>query len=250
VLGFATVGFALVYFASRYNAIFILTNDVDTKGAAYAKVLQQLMTGVYISEICLIGLFGINTAPGPIVLMAVFLGFTVVYHILMNQALKPLVEYLPESYESEHQLAMFNTSENKSYDSSKDSNPPSFPAPTGNPEKPTLSTRKAGLLAKIFNPQRFKSHSTMQTLVPMYEPPPYEEKVVQSAYFAPPITAQKPRLWIVRDEMGISQQEVKDNHGVVQITDEYARFNEKGKVVWDMDAGLEAAPIYEKRIDY
>lgn len=41
-----------------------------------------------------------------------------------------------------------------------------------------------------------------------------------------------PQLWIVRDEMGISRQEVKDSSEVCHITDDYAIFNEKNKVIW------------------
>jgi hypothetical protein len=51
LLGFATVGFALLYFAVRYNTFFVLSNNVDTHGAAYGRAIQQLMTGVYIAEV-------------------------------------------------------------------------------------------------------------------------------------------------------------------------------------------------------
>ena len=37
-MGFATVGFALVYFAIRYNTFFVLSNNVDTQGAERFRV--------------------------------------------------------------------------------------------------------------------------------------------------------------------------------------------------------------------
>jgi len=136
--------------------------------------MQQLMTGVYISEVCLIGLFAINTAPGPIVLMAIFLGFTAFYHFLiMRPALKQLITYLPDSFDGDGQLAMFTTTDTKSYDSTKAGAPPSEAAPL----QPTkLDSMTATLFGRIFNPQKFKSHQGVQDLVPKYPAPRYEEK--------------------------------------------------------------------------
>ncbi|KAH8602366.1 hypothetical protein B0O99DRAFT_561765 [Bisporella sp. PMI_857] len=256
VLGFATIGFALVYLATRYNVLYVLTNNIDTKGVAYAKALQQLMTGVYLAEICLIGLFAINTAPGPIVLMAVFLGFTVVYHILMRQAFKQLTTYLPGSLEGDEQIGLFNTSDEKSYDATKAGAPPSEMAPV---TPSGFVATKATLLSKVFDPRKFRSFDSVKTLIPNFPPPRYEEQEEALAYFNPAVRSEVPRLWIVRDEMGISRREVRDSSDVVDISDEYARFNEKGKIIWDTElvdkengdvANLENVPVWEKRIDY
>lgn len=246
LLGFATIGFGLIYLAVRYNAFFVLTNNIDTKGRAYGLVLQQLMTGVYLAEVCLIGLFAINTAPGPIVLMAVFLGFTAIYHAAMRHALKPLMDYLPDSLDGDDQAALFTTTDHKSYDSEKAGVPPSE-ALAASPGK--FSSKKAGFFARIFDPKKFESHQTVRSLVPNWLPPQYEAEDAEFAYYNPAITGRVPQLWIVRDEMGISAREVKDSSEVVPITDELASFNAKNKVVWDSE-NPEQAPIYEKRIDY
>ncbi|PBP16807.1 DUF221 domain-containing protein [Diplocarpon rosae] len=249
VMGFACVGFALIYLAVRYNSFFVLTNNVDTKGAAYARALQQLMIGVYIGEVCLLGLFAINTAPGPIVLMAVFLGFTALYHAVMSHALGPLTRYLPESIEGSHQVELFTTTDHKSYDHSTADSPPSE-AHTSAPKK--FTAKKAALFSRLFDPSKFASHASVHSLVPEFPPPSYTPEEEQRAYYDPALTSEVPRLWIVRDEMGISQREVKDSREVVTITDEFASFNEKGKVVWDFEGQgrLEDVPIWEKRVDY
>jgi calcium permeable stress-gated cation channel len=246
LLGFATIGFGLIYLAVRYNAFYVLSNNIDTRGRAYALVLQQLMTGVYLGEVCLIGLFAINTAPGPIVLMAVFLVFTTIYHAAINHALKPLQQYLPDSLDGDDQVAMFTTSDHKSYDASKLDVPPSE-AQTIAPKK--FHAKKADFFSRIFDPRKFKSHQIVKSLVPNWLPPQYEAEDAELAYFNPAITSPVPQLWVVRDEMGISAREVKDSSEVVPITDDLARFDEKHKVVWDQERP-ENAPIYEKRIDY
>lgn len=229
VLGFATVGFGIVYLAVRYNTFFVLTNNIDTKGLAYARALQQLMTGVYLSEVCLIGLFAINTAPGPIVLMVIFLVATIIYHSMMRHALKPLQLYLPDSLDGESR-DLFSHADVKSYDSTKSSVPPSQAEPII-PKK--FSAKKAGFLARMFDPKKFKSHQTVRGLVPNWPVPQYLEEEEERAYFNPAITSLVPRLWIARDSMGISQREVRESSQVVPISDEFSSYNEKGKIVWD-----------------
>jgi calcium permeable stress-gated cation channel len=251
VMGFATVGFALVYFAARYNSFFVLTNSVDTQGVAYARAMQQLMTGVYISEVCLLGLFAVNTAPGPIVLMAIFLGFTAVYHAVMRAALKPLTRYLPESIDGTDAGAVFNFSDHRSYDATKaDGMPPSEVTPKA-PGK--LAAARGSLFTRLFNPQKFKSYRSTQAMIDSRVPPQYLAEEEELAYFNPSLTSQTPNLWIVRDEMGISRQECKDSGEVVTISDEYAHFNEKNKIIWDMETlegSPESVPVYQKSIDY
>jgi hypothetical protein len=251
VLGFATVGLGLVYLAVRYNSLYILSNNVDTKGAAYDKVLQQLMTGVYLAEICLIGLFAIKTAPGPIVLMAFFLLCTAAYHAIMRHALKPLTYHLPSSYHGEDQVGMFDTTDHRSYDYAKSGgvSPVDYLPLAGK----KMTVRKASLFGRIFNPPRFKSHEAVKGLLPARPAPQYAEEEEVDAYYNPAVTSQLPRLWIVRDEMGISRQEVKDSSEVCHMTDEYATFNQKNKIVWTQEPeemNLSDVPTWQKRLDY
>lgn len=74
VTGFAAIGIYLFYFAYRYNLLFVSNATIDTQGAVYPRALQQLFVGLYLAEVCLIGLFAIATgasigALGPLILM-------------------------------------------------------------------------------------------------------------------------------------------------------------------------------------
>ena len=238
----------MIYLAARYNSFYVLTNNVDTKGLAYAKVLQQIMTGVYLGEVCLLGLFSINAAIGPIVLQAVFLVATAIYHAIMRHALRPLTRYLPDSLDDS--TALFSKSDQNSYDASKTEGVPPTEAAAGSHNK--VSEKKAGFFARIFDPKKFKSFQTVRSLVPNIAPPVYTAEDAELAYYNPDVISEVPRLWIVRDEMGISIKEARECCEVLPCTDEFARFNEKGKVVWDERdrERLEVMPIYEKRVDY
>lgn len=88
-------------------------------------------------------------------------------------------------------------------------------------------------------------------MVPNWPTPQYLEEEQETAYFNPAITSPVPRLWIARDEMGISKKEVQDTSEIIPISDDFATFNPKGKIVWSYEgATLQDMPIYEKRIDY
>jgi calcium permeable stress-gated cation channel len=243
----------LIYLATRYNTFYVLTNNIDTKGLAYAKVLQQIMTGVYLGEVCLLGLFAINTAPGPIVLQAVFLVATAIYHAMMRSALRPLTQYLPDSIDHSDPAALFSKADHKSYDASKSdgTSPSDSNAPNTN-KTAKASNKKASFFSRLFNPTTRKSYQQVRSLIPNFAPPVYTPEDAELAYYDPAVTSEVPRLWIVRDEMGISQKECRETSEVIPCTDEFAYFDAKGKVVWEERdrQRLEAMPLWEKRIDY
>jgi hypothetical protein len=90
-------------------------------------------------------------------------------------------------------------------------------------------------------------------LIAQRSPPQYLTEEEEEAYFNPVLTSTAPRLWIVRDAMGISRRECHDSGEVITISDEYAHFNEKNKIIWDVDtleAEPEKVPVYEKVVEY
>src|SRR4051794_13762895 len=95
MLAWATIAMALFYLAWRYNVFFVTDTSIDTRGLIYPRAIKQLFTGLYLAEVCMIGLFGASVAPGPLVLMVIFLVFTVLFHVSLNSALDPLLYNLP-----------------------------------------------------------------------------------------------------------------------------------------------------------
>lgn len=111
-LGFSTIGMCLFYFAWRYNVLFVTDTGIDTRGLIYPRAIKQLFTGIYLCELCMIGLFGASVATGPLILMIVFTIFTVLFHLSLNNALNPLLYNLPQSLmaEEESRLASLEAS--------------------------------------------------------------------------------------------------------------------------------------------
>lgn len=104
VLGVATIGLFLVYLSYRYNLLYIYSAERDTRGLHYPRALAQTLTGVYLAEICLVGLFGIGGAYGPLVMSFGLIIFTALVHISLSDALNPLLYSLPRTVAAEEAL--------------------------------------------------------------------------------------------------------------------------------------------------
>lgn len=268
-LGFSTIGMALFYFAWRYNVLFVTDTNIDTRGLIYPRAIKQLFTGVYLAELCLIGLFGASVAIGPLVLMVVFTIFTVLFHISLNSALNPLLYNLPQSLMAEEESRRGSLEapasthkeklETKGTNGSSDSVSHNLlhdlvsqlaveshilTLAQARPEP-----KKANLFTKFFKPWIYADYYSMRQLLPQHE---YKfgvtEELEQSAYFPPSITAQPPLLWIPRDRAGVSAQEVMHSGKVIPITDEGCELNEKNKLQWDQDGAR--PPVWEEKAIY
>ncbi|EZF74535.1 hypothetical protein H105_03736 [Trichophyton soudanense CBS 452.61] len=246
VLGFATVGMLLFYLSFRYNVLYVNDTDIDTKGMIYPRALKQTLVGCYLLIICLIGLFAIGTASdrsatGPMILMIIFLVFTILYHVSLINAVNPLLNYLPknlEAVEQQHQALLAQNNNGQ-------------PAHNGDVEKGDVrgATNQPNMVAKFLGLNKYEGYEQLRELVPhgAYDTD-YPAEVERNAYYHPSITATAPLLWIPRDAAGVSRQEVVHTSRYIGITDEDATINDKGKIAWDEERG--APPIQEEKIYY
>ncbi|PWY92255.1 DUF221-domain-containing protein [Aspergillus heteromorphus CBS 117.55] len=230
ILGFAFLGLYLVYQAYRYNFLFVYDLRIDTKGLVYPRALQHLLTGIYLADICLIGLFAIKGAIGPLIIMALFLIATILAHISLNDALEPLYSFLPRTLDVEEiaQRAKLET----------DALPPSPPL-----------VGKWESAWKWFHPNLYRDYAALRGKVPRdHVEIRYTEEERNNAYYEPCITARTPTIWIPRDKWGFSRQEVLETDAGIPITDEGAHLSEKNRIVWDKyDPKL---PLWELKILY
>ncbi|KAG8532599.1 uncharacterized protein KY384_002476 [Bacidia gigantensis] len=116
ILIFNIITFSLFWFVYRYNTLYVTKFGFDTGGLLYPTAINQLFTGLYTMELCLIGLFflvrdaklenGVATTSGSpckvqgiIMIVAFFL--TIIFQYLLNTAFGPLLRYLPITLEDE-----------------------------------------------------------------------------------------------------------------------------------------------------
>lgn len=243
VLGFATIGMSLFYLAFRYNVLFVTDSQIDTKGLIYPRALQQLLTGVYLAEICLIGLFAIATAIGPLILMIIFLVFTVLFHFSLNQALDPLLYNLPKSLEVEEESIRGSLEAGSNELADKEKN--------GELIETAASPTEPNFITKFLKPHIYSDYATLRRLVPhgLLNPDDmYDEAIANNAYHPPSVTSPAPLLWIPRDSCGVSKQEVSHTAKVIPITDEGCTLDEKNKLQWDSEGAR--PPLWNPKVYY
>jgi hypothetical protein len=90
-----------------YSRSTILLTERDNGGLFYPKALKQLVIGLYLMEVSLIGLFllvrdahGEAVCVGQACLMAVATALTAVYHRLLYKAFTPLLAFTPTAANS------------------------------------------------------------------------------------------------------------------------------------------------------
>ncbi|ODH24174.1 hypothetical protein ACO22_05337 [Paracoccidioides brasiliensis] len=108
IMIFNVLTFGLFWFVYRYNTLYVTKFRFDTGGLLFPKAINQLFTGIYVMEICLIGMFflvrdvdGNFACEGQAICTIVVLILTVGFQYLLNEAFNPLFRYLPITLEDE-----------------------------------------------------------------------------------------------------------------------------------------------------
>ena len=113
IMAFNIITFSLFWLVYRYNTLYVTKFRFDTGGLLFPKAINQLFTGLYVMELCLIGLFFIvrnvdadgsaveTPCKGQAIIMIIVLVLTVLYQFLLNSAFGPLFRYLPITLEDE-----------------------------------------------------------------------------------------------------------------------------------------------------
>ncbi|KAL8783747.1 MAG: hypothetical protein Q9213_004428 [Squamulea squamosa] len=113
IMVFNIVTFSLFWLVYRYNTLYVTKFRFDTGGLLFPKAINQLFTGLYVMELCLIGLFFLvrnadengnsvgTPCKGQAIIMIIVLILTILYQFLLNSAFAPLFRYLPITLEDE-----------------------------------------------------------------------------------------------------------------------------------------------------
>ncbi|KAG6037536.1 hypothetical protein E4U41_005019 [Claviceps citrina] len=252
MLFWSTLGLFLFYLAFRYNILFVSDTAVDTHGLIYPRAMKQLFTGIYIGEIVMVGLFSVVKAPGPAALMAVFLVFTILYHITFSRSISPLLHGLPRTLET--QEAIFQAQ--------------GAGAGTANGtdgEKQVLNgtdygaeKKQGNMFTRFLKPWLFSDYTTLRHMVPQEEDINFAhlqtsgEVIESDAYFPPSVNSEPPVLWVPEDPLGVSKHEIALTSKVILISDKGARLDEKNNPVWMEDLSNEEnlPPIYREKAYY
>lgn len=247
VLGFAAAGLYLYYLSYRYNLLYVIQPKVDSKGECYARALQHLTTGVYLSELCLIGLFGARKAAGPSTLMVIFLLATVVAHALFDRIMRPLELYLAVDRDGEEALLL---AEEGAEEERNEDPAASHVGRLGLHRLPErMSSPMARYLESYISASRRQARDWLNDPSSGGEreddPAALTDEEMQTAYLNPALTSKMPKLWLVKDESGVSKHEVAENEAVgIKSTDEGAFLDSGNHVRWQQD-DFSKVPIFK-----
>lgn len=96
LLIFSTFALALMYMAYLYLTTYVYGHPtIDMRGRNYPKALFQTFVGLYLAEICCLGLFIMSKSWGPVVLEAVMLVVTVLAHLYYRYKFERLFDAVP-----------------------------------------------------------------------------------------------------------------------------------------------------------
>lgn len=203
----------------------------------------------------MIGMFGVSKAPGPAVLMAIFLVFTILVQITMMRALDPLMYNLPRTLQIEEEIMQrsednLETGEgHTAVDGHGKSAGLRKLAPGG---QSNGVQKKGNFLVKFLKPWIYADYHTLRKMVPNEEhveiERQYTAEIEANAYWPPSATSETPILWIPEDIAGVSKHEVAETSKVIPISDEGCALDEKNHIVWDTEGAR--PPIWNEKVYY
>ncbi|CAH0027416.1 unnamed protein product [Clonostachys rhizophaga] len=258
ILIFAVGGVFFLQIIYRYNVIYVVDCDLTSTGLFYPQALLHLLIGLYLAELCLVGIFILNSAFVPMALMILLIILTALVHLELSKAINPLLHNLPQCLWSEERDTP-GEEENMFRDSTCSARRPSNVATveqagesgkqdcvevnTDNGEQSfAMPSFLRHLMKQLFGPQRSVAdlrHEILSLYETIYsdafQPYEYPTKGTAQAYLPPEVWLSKPTLWIPRDGMGFSLQEIAQTKRYMPITDFGASLGENGEIVTNFD---------------
>ncbi|KAK6459199.1 uncharacterized protein RJT20DRAFT_148771 [Scheffersomyces xylosifermentans] len=271
ILLFATVAFFLIYIAFCHNLTYVFVEGPDTRGLHYPRALFQTFVGIYIGQVCLLGIFAVGKGWGPIVLQVIGLVATVFCHVNLSESFDHLITVVPvdcmRALDGVSQTASFGGAsdyQSKVLDRKRKTNSGAFDKQiaedkeeqekvkqdimaedaeinAGETERtliPLLAdrdfkkTESQNPFVRFVRPDVFLNYRhAKQQLPATYNIEPKDEDN-KHAYDMPVISAPCPGVWIPKDPMGFSHGQIEDFAGIVDMSDENATFDEKGNIIF------------------
>ncbi|KFX87429.1 hypothetical protein O988_09408 [Pseudogymnoascus sp. VKM F-3808] len=304
IMVFAIITFTVLWLANRYCMLYVYRHTEDTGGLLYPRAINQNFVGLYVMELCLIGLFFLvrdaenNTACFPqAIIMIVVMALTAIFQFLLNQSFGPLFEYVAITLEDEAvlrdeaferaQAARLLESDHDDDDSDHDDG--AARNSRGVPDTPVShdddielrklrksQSGKSGTNSGTFNPLRtgatwatrgartlgaatFGDPDTVrarrrkrkdveaqelmgEALFGGYNDeiedltPEERDALVRVAFQHEALRAKRPNVWVPRDGLGVSDEEVRRTEkvgmGNVWITNKGTALDAKGRVMY------------------
>ncbi|GMM29536.1 Phm7 protein [Martiniozyma asiatica (nom. inval.)] len=236
IIAFTVISYALIYIAKLYSLVYVSGHGVDNRGRNYPLALFEVFVGLYLGEVCLIGLFVMQKNWAIVVLEAIALAITVGCHLYFRWLFEPVLDTVPLSIMSmsgeyptdfgradikNESAAYFAESKEKSVaEVSTDANAHdddvgkqdqqssahfSVPETFDNGESTPKMDVKSRLV-QFLKPVQFTSFKYARPYMPQFWFLPSNPFVDSTKFETPEVTDGKPILWIPQDNLGLSKK--------------------------------------------
>ncbi|KAI3402663.2 hypothetical protein KGF56_004544 [Candida oxycetoniae] len=95
IIIFGCLGFFLVYVAYMYNITYCLAQGPDSRGQHYPRALFHTFAGIYLGQLCMLGIFAVGKGWGPIILQVIAVVATIFININLYQGFGHLLTVIP-----------------------------------------------------------------------------------------------------------------------------------------------------------
>ena len=209
----------------------------DAKGLFYPRALQHLFIGLYVAEICLLGLFATQLkhpgAIGPFIMMVIAVIFTALYNLSLNSAISPLLQYHPKDLQlleyEEDSRPLLHNGQSPEYDSGPAASAGAKTGATDIEKDGRLlspqasngakSTKKPNMFTKFLRPHVHADHKYMRNILPIIQTEAPNTFPESFAYLHPSVKSRGVSLWVPHDPLGISRQEIRETDEVRERID-------------------------------
>ncbi|KAG9234998.1 hypothetical protein BJ875DRAFT_375275 [Amylocarpus encephaloides] len=257
IIIFAIITFSLLYMANRYNMLYVNRFQLDTGGLLYPRAINQTFTGLYFMEVCLVGLFflvrdenGKLACSSQAIIMIVAIFLTVLYQYLLNMSFGPLFQHLPITCEDEAVIRdqIFENAQARR------------PTTAGEDTEACVAAREDIEMSRLNKPTSENTHPKRQKrkhrdaeaqkkiadalyggINDEIEDLSQEERdiLVHRAFQHVALRARRPTIWLPRDDIGVSDDEIKRTREFagknIYISNVGAALDGKSRVVYGMN---------------
>ncbi|GAA5795702.1 hypothetical protein HPULCUR_001064 [Helicostylum pulchrum] len=243
ILPFVCLFFMLQYFVYLYQFLYVYEIPFETAGRAFPRAIRHIYIGLFISQLTLIGLFGIRSGArgqmGVIIATLVCTAFALYYY---DRAFKPLFKYLPISVFDDPEMTnakktdaitpdIVTSEDDFTTDGEKHVTKTSSVSDVSSYDasflQPSPALNKRHTYSPVDSPTSFDAYDARKQLLARLEEERGKDKeeikndserIVATAkslyaaesYMHPSTYAPRPTIWIPEDDLGITQKEMKE----------------------------------------
>lgn len=189
-------------------------------------------------------------------MIIVLLFGTAIFNYTTNRYFAPLEQFLPtdlaldaENDDADEQAPLLSAAEEGESDAidRAESNIQRLSNRTG------MKPKVIAPVAQFVQPHVFASYTAMKAWLrdgdfDEHDEPEYSDDDMKKAYLNPGYTSKTPIVWLARDNVGASKNEIEVNEKKdLKSTDQGAWLDEEGRLKWSAD-DFEEVPIFKKGI--